>query len=348
MTPPPCRDVSSPDLGSDKENAAPANDGSITLTKFFNRIYARPKAHQQPLSLPKGRLIDFGDSNTSYESDDPNSDSDDEGENGHVFVVQHREPLPTSREDEQEVAHGSPQRRPLADIGLGDSRSRSSSVPVKGVSSSSPFGSPSPIRLARPTPAPSSSPLASVINAINGTPSSPSPPLTPSAPRIAVTPAEPSSPSPTRRQLRPGAMLHPFPDAEVDSRRTSVDLQASLSVHFDESSFDLLKDKISLPEHDSLGDLDMDMGSLAIKAPERGDSGENVVIPSADAESDNEPDFGGLLEERLRDMKIVDDEVPQSKDGARVDSISTPLAPFHNYHPSSTGFSYFLMPLQHP
>ena len=143
-------------------------------------------------------------------------------------------------------------------------------------------------------------------------------------------------------------MLHPFPDAEVDSRRTSVDLQASLSVHFDESSFDLLKDKISLPEHDPLGDLDMDMGSLAIEAPERGDSEENVVIPSADAESDNEPDFGGLLEERLRDMKIVDDEVPQSKDGARVDSISTPLAPFHNYHPSSTGFSYFLMPLQHP
>ena len=348
MTPPPCRDVPSPDLGSDKENAAPANDSSITLTKFFNRIYTRPKAHQQPLSLPKGRLIDFGDSNASYEheNDDPNSDSDGEGRNEHVFVVQHCEPLPASREEEQEVTHGSPQRRPLADIALGDSKCRSSPVPVKGASSSSPFGSPSSFRLARPTPAPSSSPLASVINAINGTPSSRLPPLTPSAPRIAVTPAEPSSPSPTRRQPRPGAMLHPSPDGEADSRRTSVDLQASLSVHFDESSFDLLKDKISLPEHDSMGDLDMDMGSLAIKAPERGDSGENVAMPSTDVESDGEPDFGGLLEERLRDMKITDDEVPQSKDGDGMDGISTPPALF-NYNPSSK-FFFSHARLQHP
>jgi len=341
MTPPPFRDVPSPDLGSDKENAPPANDSPITLTKFFNRIYTRPKAPQQPLSLPKGRLIDVGNSDASYdhENDESISDSDDEGRNEHVFVVQQSEPLPTGRE-ERGIAHGSPQRRPLADIALGDSRSRSSPVPVKGALSSSPFESPSPFRLARPTPAPSSSPLASVINAINGTPSSPSSPLTPSAPRIAVTPAEPSSPSPTRRQLRPGAMLHPSPDAETDSRRTSVDLQESLSVHFDESSFDLLKDKISLPEHDSLGDLDMDMGSLAIKTPQGGVSGENVVMPSADAESDSEPDFGGLLEERLRDMKIVDDEVPQSKDSDGMESISTPPALFNsnNYNPSSQFF----------
>lgn len=138
-------------------------------------------------------------------------------------------------------------------------------------------------------------------------------------------------------------MLHPSPDAEADSRRTSVDLQASLSVHFDETSFDLLKDKISLPEHDSLGDLDMDMGSLAIKTPERGVSRENVVMPSADAESDSEPDIGDLLEERLRDMKIVDDEVPQSKDEDGMDIISTPPALFNfnndnNYNPSSQFF----------
>ena len=73
-------------------------------------------------------------------------------------------------------------------------------------------------------------------------------------------------------------MLHPAPNAEpeADSRRTSVDLQASLSVHFDETSFDLLNAKVSLPEHDSLGDLDMDISSLATKAPERGDSREDV------------------------------------------------------------------------
>lgn len=211
---------------------------------------------------------------------------------------------------------------------------------MKGALSSSPFGSPSPFRLARPTPAPSSSPLASVINAINGTPSSPPPPLTPSGPRIAVTPAEPSSPSPTRRQLKPGAMLHPSPDAETDSRRTSVDLQASLSVHFDESSFDLLKDKISLPEHDSLGDLDVHMGPLAIKTPERGVERGNFATPSADAESDGEPNFGCLLEERLRDMKIVDDEVPRDKDQGGMESISTPPVLFNNnnYNPSSQFF----------
>jgi len=98
--------------------------------------------------------------------------------------------------------------------------------------------------------------------------------------RIAVTSAEPSSPSPTQRQFRPGAMPHPPPNAEpeADSRRTSVDLQTSLSVHF-ESSFDLLKVKVSLPEHDSLGDLDMDMSSLAIKAPERGIRGRMSKLP---------------------------------------------------------------------
>jgi hypothetical protein len=125
-----------------------------------------------------------------------------------------------------------------------------------------------------------------------------------------------------------------------------VDLQASLSVHFDESSFDLLKDKISLPEHDSMGDLDMDMGSLAIKAPEEGDSGGNVAMPSADVESDSEPDFGGLLEERLRDMKITDDEVPQSKDGDGMDGISTPPT-LLNYNPSSQFFLSHAR-LQHP
>ncbi|KAH8976887.1 hypothetical protein EDB86DRAFT_2774277, partial [Lactarius hatsudake] len=56
-TPPSCP---SPDLGSDKENAAPPGDSPITLTKFFDRTYTRYKA-QLPHPLPKGRLIDFGD-----------------------------------------------------------------------------------------------------------------------------------------------------------------------------------------------------------------------------------------------------------------------------------------------
>src|SRR6267142_2085970 len=176
-TPPPCRDVPSPDLGSDKENAAPASDSPITLTKFFNRIYTRPKAQQQPRPLPKGRLIDVGDANASYDNNSDNdvsgldSDSDDVVRSEHVFVVHPRESLPTGKEEEREeeavVRNASP-RRPLVDIALGDSRSRGSSpiVIMKTASSSpspSPFGSPPPFKLAHPTPAPSSSPLASVI-----------------------------------------------------------------------------------------------------------------------------------------------------------------------------------------
>lgn len=341
-TPPSRRDAPSPDLGSDKENAPPANDSPITLTKFFNRIYTRPKAHQQPRPLSKGRLVDVGDANASYDDNGDNDvsdldpDSDDGVRSEHVFVVRPREPLPTGKEEEREeeaiVGDASP-RRPLADIALGDSRSRSSPIViVKTASSSSPspspFGSPSPFKLARPTPAPSSSPLASVINAINGTtspPLTPSSSLTPSAPRIALTPAEPSSPSPMRRQPRPGAMLHASPEA--DARRTSVDLQASLSVHFDGSSFDLLKDKISLPENDSMGELDMDMGALTIKTPERTRQGrEDVVMLSADSESesDSELDCASLLDERLRDMKIEEDAVQPSKDDDRSDEVSTP------------------------
>ncbi|KAI9511911.1 hypothetical protein F5148DRAFT_1167368 [Russula earlei] len=325
-TPPPCRDVPSPDLGSDKENAAPVGDSTITLTKFFNRIYTRSKT-QLPRPLPKGRLIDLGDASTS----DDHSDSDEEGQNEHVFVVNH-EPVSTSgsRED---ARRDSTQRRPLADIALGDGRSSPTAakktLPAVGCSSS-PFGSPSPFKLARPTPAPSSSPLASVINAINGTTSpspSQSPPSTPSAPRIALIPAEPSTPSPVRRLPRPGAMLSASPDARP--RRTSVDLQESLSVHFGESSFDLLKDKISFPENDSLGDVDMDMAAPAtMKVIEKGYQGESPVTPSADAKGGSGTEMMDLLEERLRDMNLMDDGYLQDNDGDSG-AISTPPAQFN-------------------
>jgi len=107
-----------------------------------------------------------------------------------------------------------------------------------------------------------------------------------------------------------------------------VDLQECLSVHFDESSFDLLKDKISFPENDSLGDLDMDMEAPAMKEFEQEIQGEIAVMPSADAESDCEPNLMDTLEEQLRDMTIegaVEDGVVSSRDGKR--DISTPPAP---------------------
>jgi hypothetical protein len=51
---------------------------------------------------------------------------------------------------------------------------------------------------------------------------------------------------------------------KTDARQASVDLR----VHFEEESFDLLKDKISLPENESLGKLDMDMRALSEDAQE--------------------------------------------------------------------------------
>ena len=365
--PPPCRDVPSPDLGSDKENAAPshgvssASDNSITLTKFFNRVYKRPKA-RPPRSLPKGLLIDVGD---AYASDD--SDSDSDSDNGqreqHGFVVNNETTLlTTGREDE---ARDSPPRRPLADIALGDGGSSPlamkkcpspSPLTRKGTPSSSFFGSPSPFKLARPTPAPSSSPLASVINAINRTTTSRSPslspPSTPSAPRIAVTPAEPSSPSPKGRQLRPDTMLHASPDVDVDvdvdlqQRRISVDLQESMSVHFESASFDLLKDKIMFPENDSLdADVDMEMmNARAMKVLEDKDQVKNLVTPisEAGAGSENELDCLGMLEERLCDMNIVEEENDflQNKDEDRDNIISTPPEKFSNCNVAS---QYFIL-----
>jgi hypothetical protein len=349
--PPPCRDIPSPDLGSDKENAAPSastSDSSITLTKFFNRVYTRPEA-QLFRSLPEGRLIDVGDANASDDSDS-DSDSDDRGREQHGFVV-NRETTTTGRGEE---ARDSPQRRPLADIALGDGGSSPVSMkkypspsPLtrKGTPSSSLFRSLSPFKLARPTPAPSLSPLASVINSINGTTScsrspSLSPPSTPSAPRIAVTPAEPSSPSPKGQQLCPDTILHAsFPDVDDDLQegRLSVDLQEAMSMHFDElASFDLLKDKIMFPENDSLdADLDLDMRATpATKVLDDRVQGENIVMPIAeeDDESENELDCVGILEERLRDMNIMeeDDDVFQNKDRERDTIISTPLEQFNN------------------
>ncbi|KAI9439696.1 hypothetical protein H4582DRAFT_2075072 [Lactarius indigo] len=330
-TPPPCP---SPDLGSDKENAAPLGDSPITLTKFFNRTYTRYKA-QLPHPLPKGRLIDFGDPNVSYDSfSDDNDDDDDE-------QVPQDEPEPIVIHNEAEDAQGTPQRRPLADIALGDGSSRSSpvSIPKKGATAAV-FGSPSSFRLARPTPAPSSSPLASVINAINGTTMSPSSPPTPSAPHIAVTPAAPPSPSPTRRQLRPGATLRASPDA--DARRVSVDLQESLSVHFGESSFDLLKDKILFPENDSLGDLEMDLdleeAMLGVMAPARSVEGSDCdALSTARTESSSEPDTDDVLSERLKDMYMASDDeeavdaCPKADDHDKDGITSTPPVKFTDH-----------------
>ena len=323
-TPPPCP---SPELGSDKENAPVGDNSPITLTKFFNRTYTRYKA-QSPHPLPKGRLIDFSDTNISYDS---HSDNDDDNDDDHCDDHVPQEERAPVVQHEAGDAQGTPQRRPLADIALGDGSSRSSpmSIPKKGAPAAALFGSPSSFRLARPTPAPSSSPLASVINAINGT-TTPSYPV----PHIAVTPAAaaPPSPSPTRRQLRPCATLGVV-SPDLDARRVSVDLQQSLSVHFGESSFDLLKDKILFPENDSLGDLEMDLnldfeGAVrAVAAPARTtEDSDSDSMPNMRVECESD-DTDDVLSERLKDMDMVsEDEEAASKPGTLVDTTGIKAA----------------------
>lgn len=145
------------------------------------------------------------------------------------------------------------------------------------------------------------------------------------------------------------------PDVDVDAdlldRRTSVDLQEALSVHFDEaSSFDLLKDKILFPENDSLdGDLDIDMAGVpAAKVLEDGDQGDIFVMPIADAnaESGSEVDCVGLLEERLRDINIMEEDgVLQNKNGDRDIGTATPPAQFSSYNVPS---QLFILSMSNP
>jgi hypothetical protein len=83
----------------------------------------------------------------------------------------------------------------------------------------------------------------------------------------------------------------------------------SLSVHFGESSFDLLKDKILFPENDSLGDLEMDLDLeedvLGVMAPAR--AGESSDL-DARIQSESDPDTDDVLSERLRDMDMSSDD----------------------------------------
>jgi hypothetical protein len=146
-------------------------------------------------------------------------------------------------------------------------------------------------------------------------------------------------------------MLHASHDVDVDvdlqQRRTSVDLQEAMSVHFDESaSFDLLKDKIMFPENDSLdADLDIEMaGAPVMTLLEDREQGDNIVIPIPEtgAGSENELDCLGMLEERLRDVNLVEEgnDFLQNKDGDRDNIISTPPEQFSN---SNVASQYFIL-----
>ncbi|THH12454.1 hypothetical protein EW146_g7685 [Bondarzewia mesenterica] len=336
---PPRRDVHSPDSGSDKENSEPApntsvGDSPLTLTKFFSRTYTKYKVLLP--KMPEGGLIDFGDDtdldSLDGEADDAGQTADDENEGDCASPL-------------QVGCHATPQRRPLADIEL-EEEEQEQETPAK--KTASPFNnqdtSSSAFATEKPTAAPSSSPLASVINAINGTTSSPTPSspsfsslstptLHAAPPQIIVvppepdslvlaSPTEPESPSPSRPPARPATST-----SRLDPRRTSVDLQTSFSMHFQcpETSFDLLNDKISFLGQDSMDDLDIEaeereMYALAenLRNATLIESAGNQIQVQAksrhqakqemkaevDADSADECDIEGSLVERLRDVKL--------------------------------------------
>ncbi|TFK93650.1 hypothetical protein K466DRAFT_453464, partial [Polyporus arcularius HHB13444] len=259
---------SSDDLGpSDKENDTPPGD----LTMFFSRTYAADKQSEHKALTPMGKLIDFGDTPAPARLWDAteHDGSDADGEQ--------------SETDAESCGVFSPPRAPLADLDVEHTprpqlSSRGFTAPV--------FVSPklpsqdSEALPAMLVPAPSTSPLAEVINSINfsamsisedvtsadgpypteepcevvnSRPSSPFPeinvcaPQTPSMEKFATLKNdEPKDvPAAANSHLRPSSTLtHSSPD---DPRRASVDLQSSfhLQMQSEDMSFDLLNDKVS-------------------------------------------------------------------------------------------------------
>ncbi|KAI0052311.1 hypothetical protein FA95DRAFT_1553640 [Auriscalpium vulgare] len=303
--------ASSPTLSSDKENAAPSDTEAspITLTKFFNRTYTRYKA--LPPKLPKGGLIDFGDITITDEMDLDELDEMSQAKEDVTVVLSHG--MNTA---------ATPQRRPLADIALGDGDGDETPKPAKTVP---PVSDAAVFKLSRPSAAPASSPLAAVINAINGVTSSP--------PHISVIPPEPSSPSPTRPAPRPrpsdGSLS--TSTSSLDPRRTSTDLHTSFQMHFPDASFDLLNDKISFFGNDSLSDVDMDMDveEAAMMALARKIEAGTVKAEESDggnmasSESEGEMDVDEALAGRLRDIHLGTDS--ESEDENAKENYFTPI-----------------------
>ncbi|KAI0925684.1 hypothetical protein AcV5_008355 [Taiwanofungus camphoratus] len=252
---------SSPDSGSDKENDAPPGE----FTVFFNRIY--PSKNHAVLKTPEGRLIDFSDTtmDDAWATDEaieiePNED------------MNHPEGSPCVSQGRSETRLQTPSmsRIPLADIDLEKTpRSHPIRIPPRLRQDIEKLPDDS-IPASHVTAAPSSSPLAEVINAINlsamtisaAEPSTPTTlcgsskrvqeneeaadtSLSPEFPQIRVCSPPPSDssavtialqPSPPTNRLTAGSAptLRPPSATQIsvdDPRRTSVDLHTSFSLH---------------------------------------------------------------------------------------------------------------------
>ncbi|KAI0058753.1 hypothetical protein BV25DRAFT_1829741 [Artomyces pyxidatus] len=324
----PSRDeVYSPDLGSDKENSAPAGtDSPITFTKFFSRTYTRYKA--LPPKLPNGGLIDFGDVTITDKLDleQMDDDMDEDAENNGDVTVE-----PSGVLD----ANATPQRRPLADIALDDGDA--TPVAPKQVPPAFLHHVSAAFAIPKPISAPASSPLAAVINSINGTTSS-SPSPTGSPPQIAVVPSSPAS-SPT-----PSALYSSTADAltmstsSLDPRRASIDLQNSFNMQFPDASFDLINDKISFFGNESFSDMDVegepysgavDSNMQSAEPCQMATSGQRNI---AGSNRIGETDVEEGLAERLKDMHLVAEK--EGEEDCEKENFSTPV---HKRRLSSTG-----------
>ena len=216
-------------------------DSPLTLTKFFSRTYTQYKA-LPPKMPPMGVLIDFGDVTAGEDTDldkldgvladEDEHDGDDEHENENDENGENGQAQDENRNKDENAGPSTalcpsadrhvsdapatadvdpmPQRRPLADILLDDQEQHQEqplSSPLTRklaaalASTASPaFGAP------KLTAAPATSPLASVINAINGTSTAPP---TRTSPTSASSPSSSSSSTPTVRPTPPQIRVVP-------------------------------------------------------------------------------------------------------------------------------------------
>lgn len=204
----PRSEVTTPDSlsGSDKENAEPSCESyyesdRLTMTAFFNRTYKTQNKHYSPVVL-KTRLVDVGDMTIMDETADLLSgltiEEEPEDDVDNVSLV--HESMDIDEQDSLATPTNSPprqthhrynsaqtplseqtptphaQRAPLADISMDATPVPRKVVKLAIASPAAPnsgverYSSPvSAIRASHATLAPTGSPLASVINAINFT-----------------------------------------------------------------------------------------------------------------------------------------------------------------------------------
>ena len=297
----------------------------LTMTAFFNRTYKTQSKHYSPVVL-KTRLIDVGDVTMMDETANLftglsiEEELEDDADNASLVhehmdldeqdsLITPRRIMPRSSPPRQILSSAQTPssmsfaqtptphslRAPLADISLDATPVPRKAAKLTLTSHDAPdpaverYSSPvTVVRATHATLAPTGSPLASVINAINFTEQKAKDGILPTVPEVAVTrewnlgsSTAQLSPSPSTALLthtlapesishprdtlattvarpRPRARAHTTSSPGTDLRRVSVDLQSSFDMQLQcpEASFDLLNDRISFFGGDLMIDTD--------------------------------------------------------------------------------------------